>query len=81
MHFENKGAHALRNYKKDKRTAEARPQLEHRHFAVVADTIRMMMPLALRRATAMHFATHFADRNKKFDRERFLHACGVGDDS
>ena len=66
---------------KDRRTASERPQLEHRHLAVIADTIRMMMPLSMRTATAHHFAAHFKDRNKKFDRERFLHACGVGDDS
>jgi len=60
---------------KDKRTAEGRPQLEHRHFAVVASVIAQMMPLKLRKTTAMHFAEHFKERNVRFDSARFLRAC------
>ena len=60
---------------KDKRTAAGRPQLEHRHFAVVAAVISMMMPLSVRKSTALHFAKHLADRSVKFDRERFIRAC------
>lgn len=65
---------------KDKRTAEARPQLEHRHFAVIADIISRAN-IGYRWAVAMHFARSLQATNKKFDRERFLHACGVGDDT
>jgi len=63
---------------KDKRTAEERPRLEHRHLAVIAHVISWMMPLAERKKTALHFAEHLASRNKRFDRERFLRACGYG---
>ena len=65
---------------KDKRTADARPQLEHRHFAIVARIISRCN-IGMRRAIALHFANNLETSNKKFDRERFLHACGVGDDS
>ena len=62
---------------KDKRTAEGKVRLEHRHFAVIAATIGMMMPLSLRRTTAIHFAQHLAERNAKFNRDRFLAACNI----
>jgi|SoiMethySBSTD1v2_1073268.scaffolds.fasta_scaffold888505_2 hypothetical protein len=65
---------------KDKRTAASRPQLEHRHFAVVAATIREMQPDSWRRSTAHHFANSFKRTNTKFDYRRFLAACGVDDD-
>jgi hypothetical protein len=63
--------------RKDKSTASERPSLEHRHFAVIADTIRMMMPMSTRTVVAQHFAKHFLAHNKKFDAMRFLRACGI----
>ena len=63
---------------KDKRTADGMPRLEHRHLAVIAYVISWMMPMSERRSTALHFAKHLAERNVKFDRERFLRACGYG---
>lgn len=62
---------------KDQRTAEGKPQLEHRHFAVIADVVKQMMPLSTRTVVAQHFAKHFVARNKKFDALRFLRACGI----
>ena len=65
---------------KDRRTADARPQLEHRHLAIVARIISRCN-VGMRHAVAIHFANNLERTNNKFDRERFLHACGVGDDS
>ena len=64
-------ASALR---KDKRT---RAQLQHRHFATIADIIRRMddgAPWPVEDIQT-HFADHLADTNPRFDRQRFLNAC------
>lgn len=63
--------------RKDERTANSRPDLEHRHFAVIADVVKQMMPLSTRTTVAQHFAKHFLARNSKFDALRFLRACGI----
>lgn len=71
--------------RKDKRTAHDAPTLEHRHFAFIATTIRDMDNLAnghtdlakiWQRRIAEHFADNCARTNPRFDRARFLRACG-----
>lgn len=65
---------------KDKRTAEGKPQLEHRHFAVVANVVKQEPNDIKRSYMANHLANGFERTNKKFDRLRFLQACGAEDD-
>lgn len=66
---------------KDKRTAASKPQLEHRHFAVIADIIQRRFPRGSERDdVAWTFAREFATTNDKFSRSRFLAACGVKDE-
>lgn len=58
--------------------------MQHRHFATVATIIREMgegaMPVsrAVHEMIAHHFAHRLSGTNPKFDRRRFLLACGVG---
>ena len=52
-------------------------QLEHRHFAEIARIIRYMANRAAQEETALHFARELAGTNPRFDRARFLRACGV----
>ena len=60
------------------RTNASGPTLEHRHFAVIAEIIRAMdEPNALQGLWANHFADQLANTNPRFDRARFLKACGV----
>lgn len=70
-------------------------KLEHRHFAFIAATLESMKPqyrfkaggngLRLHPAytawtqVVFHFADACAATNPKFDRARFLRACGVGE--
>lgn len=63
--------------RKDKASGKG-ATLEHRHFAFIAATIADM-PRGLRSATAQHFASAFASSNPRFDRARFLTACGEGE--
>jgi len=66
---------------KDVRTAEGRPQLEHRHFAVIADIIQRRFRKGHERdEVAWIFAHEFGTTNPKFSRSRFLLACGVRDE-
>lgn len=67
-----KPAAALR---KDKTNAFA-SSMEHRHFATIAAIIAGMNDLANNGAVARRFASELAITNPKFDRERFLAACG-----
>lgn len=60
--------------RKDKTNAHA--TLEHRHFATIAAIIADM-PLAFSGVVALHFADALRHTNPKFDRARFLRACGV----
>ena len=66
---------------KDKRTASERPQLEHRHFAVIAAIIKRMPQWNnandQRRAAAHHFARELRASNKVFNEQRFIAACGL----
>lgn len=50
--------------------------LQHRHFAFIAATIEDM-PEKYRWITATSFADALASSNPRFDRRRFLTACGV----
>lgn len=61
------------------RTTQA--TLEHRHFAFIAATIKAMPDHAAtlrtqKRSVALAFATACAGTNPRFDRARFLRACG-----
>jgi hypothetical protein len=63
-------------HKKDLRTGLS--DMQHRHFATVATIIRGL-PDAFgnRGEIAKWFATELATTNPRFDRRRFLLACGV----
>lgn len=55
--------------------------LEHRHFAFIAGVIAAMPAHAAtlraqKRSVALAFADACADSNPRFDRGRFLRACG-----
>lgn len=50
--------------------------MEHRHFATIAAII-FDMPSEARHVSAISFANRRAATNPRFDRERFLAACGV----
>ena len=67
--------------RKDVATAARGVTLEHRHFAVIAATIARMPSDGFDATTTLHVAQHFAfhcaDTNPRFDRARFLAACGV----
>lgn len=55
--------------------ASANSRMEHRHFATIAAIIRDMGEG--RTAATLHFANELARTNDRFDRARFLRACGV----
>lgn len=64
---------------KDKTTTA---ELQHRHFAFIANVIAKMpthaaMLRTQQRSTALAFADACAGSNPKFDRARFLRACGL----
>lgn len=68
--------------RKDRTTAAGVPTLEHRHFAFIADVIASMPTHAAtlrtqQRSCALSFADACARTNPRFDRARFLSACGV----
>jgi len=55
--------------------------MQHRHFAVIAGIIADMPTHApslrtAKRSVALTFADKLAHTNQRFDRERFLRACG-----
>jgi hypothetical protein len=62
--------------RKDARTGKA--DLQHRHFATIATIIKdaPFGPIE-RRRIAEHFATELHSTNDRFDRARFLAACGL----
>lgn len=69
--------------RKDKRSAEYAKMdcMQHRHFAVIAGIIAAMPTHAAslrtaRRSVALSFADALAHSNQRFDRTRFLIACG-----
>lgn len=60
-------------------------EMQHRHFSTVAAIIASMDTvhngehgfIDVRRDVAEHFANQLARTNDRFDRKRFLRACGV----
>lgn len=48
-------------------------EMQHRHFATIATILRNM---AATRAVCEHWADELAPTNARFDRKRFLTACG-----
>lgn len=69
--------------RKDK-TSGTSATLEHRHFAFIAATIEAMPDHAAslraqKRSCALAFADACASSNPRFDRARFLRACGLED--
>jgi len=63
--------------RKDRTSGNGSVRLEHRHFAFIAATIASMPGDIERRIAAIHFAHECAATNPKFDRARFLAACGI----
>lgn len=66
------------------RTSGQGAELQHRHFAFIAATIASMPDHAAtlraqKRSTAHAFADACARSNPRFDRARFLAACGLED--
>lgn len=68
--------------RKDQRNAQGDlGQMQHRHFAVIAGIIASMPDHAAtlrtcKRSVALQFADKLANTNPRFDRRRFLLACG-----
>lgn len=60
-------------YRKDMTT---KTTLQHRHFAVIAQTIAKLSP-DIRTDVARHFANELAGTNPNFNRNRFLKAAGI----
>lgn len=72
--------------RKDKRTAQHGPALEHRHFAFIAATLKASKPAPTDKWEieqwgwyVRHFADACAATNPRFDRARFLKACGAAE--
>lgn len=63
--------------RKDRTSANS--TMEYRHFATVAAIIKDQPgpDAKMRRQMATHFANGLACTNPRFDRIRFLRACGV----
>lgn len=66
------------------RTQPSSPNLQHRHFAFIAATIAAMPDHAAtlrtqKRSCGLAFADACGRTNPKFDRARFLRACGLED--
>jgi hypothetical protein len=53
-----------------------RVTMGHRHFATIADILRDIPDAGYRADMADHFADALAATNPRFDRERFIKACG-----
>jgi hypothetical protein len=65
---------------KDMRNAGS--EMQHRHFATVAAIIKKLdedgsMSLGDVQLVAEHFASELAKTNPRFNRDRFMMACGV----
>ena len=64
--------------RKDLNTAKHGVELQHRHFSFIAATIAEVSDSnRLRSFMAEHFANACAATNPRFDRARFLKACGA----
>lgn len=57
--------------RKDKNTGKA--DMQHRHFATIAE---ILVNMEADKATCERWADELAPTNWKFDRKRFLAACG-----
>lgn len=67
--------------RKDRLTAQGGVLMEHRHMAFIAATIKNMPAHAAslrtsKRSVALAFADALAQSNPRFDRVRFMTACG-----
>ena len=67
---------------KDKWTAKYGVVLQHRHFAFIASVIKGMpdqipWPNTHKASVAVAFADACSRSNPRFERERFLKACGL----
>jgi hypothetical protein len=62
--------------RKDMNTAKYGVELQHRHFSFIAAVIAEM-PKTQRPEIADRFATACAGSNPRFDRRRFMTACGL----
>jgi len=53
--------------------------MQHRHFATIAAIISELEEIApeTHETVANYFAARLAQTNPRFDRDRFLRACGV----
>lgn len=70
--------------RKDRTTGQT-AELQHRHFAFIAAVIEAMPDHAAslrtqKRSIALAFADACARSNPRFDRRRFMSACGMGDE-
>lgn len=64
--------------RKDATTVSGSPvRLEHRHFAFIAAVLADCKDLANQGTIARRFAEACQRSNPRFDRARFLSACGV----
>ena len=56
------------------------PRFQRRHYQAVADVIKLIdTSLLVRRQVALVFADVFASDNARFNRDRFIEACDIGD--
>lgn len=51
--------------------------MSRRHFAFIASVVAILADPAERRRVALDLAAFLAGENPRFDRERFLRACGA----
>jgi hypothetical protein len=58
-------------------TTGATAELQHRHFAFIAAVVKDETDMFVRGRLARRFADACARTNPRFDRTRFLAACGV----
>ena len=72
--------------RKDARNAKS--EMQHRHFATVAAILANAPdftkhnsgnPIGAHRQLCRYFADELAETNPRFDRDRFLKACGAQD--
>jgi len=63
--------------RKDARTAETLPVFQHRHFAAIAAVFAAGQDEGPGYSSAHEMANMLQRSNPRFDRARFLRACGV----
>lgn len=62
-----------------RKDAATHGDFQHRHFATVARILKGKSDLANYGAFCRHFASELVHTNPRFDRRRFLAACGLED--